>query len=1156
MMSDLFTRMAEFGARLLSGGTLEIVLLVVIIIVGLILLLVALWITWKLLVLLAKGLLWVARAGSDATRKQAAARREARLAAPPPVATGWGASPKISLRQALAQARQIAGPDGLKIVIVAGEGMAQLCRGIGIIPPGAGTIGIAAGNGIILIDAARVEDSDLKRFARALPWHRPMDAMCAVASEDVIPSNTLMRSARIARATGFRTALHIVFADTTTGAAWRITDAQNRDGATLCAGLTQDAARAWLTGGSREGMKSLAVAQSRELPTAIDRLIAAAPSSVVDFTAVCFGGAGLRAATAQTTARTQPSVTMGVPLWTGFSILALGIGLSVLAIIDRIDQGGALDATVHTARFETTTPWVADGIETLPEASRMRRMTGLAVRMSGFADFAPLAPLKGFIPNASGPEMLGAALMDGYVLRPLALSLARESEDALQPLDDPAQWLDKARQVDEWLAAWEGLRDEPGEVDIRRLLSAAFGGEIDGWGEGTDIGLIRTAVKVPTPAQGGLDVDGLTELAQNNFVTTMQRWAESVYTNGSVATAARTVARSNVTWHDELTALRTLRSALEDPGQRWLTAARDRPDYGFELRILGRAIALGVIGQGTALEAKASVSAIRIDARDAVEHFIVPGIGPLMVRASSSGGGSGPSLSLSEPAIAWLRFLEKVDGAGFANLGAGPPALAITGPVTVDPARISGLTEKLRKYESFTSTVATGLPPGLAEKLFAEVGDELGVALAGGSERALRPAPGPVALADQQAMQLAKIGPAIEQMGTIAQWLQARGETAQAERVRKARARAASTVLEAATAVLNQEDPIGLYIDPTGDRRALVRRFERGVDRLRRLNEQLGAPYVDAAAQSASRTAYAWRHIANDLAAYDRGDTDAALTGLSGMVNAFANDLESACKAPRARHGTARDDYVAEAVDRFIARMDYACTAHSEEEAHAVYDQIAQHFTRDIAWLWPYSNDPDAPEITAVALKGFIERLNAAGEDLAKLKGGLAEVLNASARFWQRDDKGSVVVTFRFDWRTRPSEEAFAEHVIDVGFNGIESDEDGVYTWRYATAASLWLRLAKNSPYRFVDATDPEELTHVVQGHGNGSLMRIVGDSSGGAVTVETQVRHARGTKETLKITMRFTRPDGQALNIPKFREFSYGWTVTPIIPEVVQKGT
>ena len=1155
-MTDLFTRMAEFAARLLSGGTLEIVLLVVIIIVGLILVLVALWITWKLLVLLAKGLLWIARTGSDATRKQVAARRETRLAAPAPVATGWGASPKISLRQALAQARRLAGPDGLKIVIVAGEGMAQLCRGIGIIPPGAGTIGIAASNGIILIDAARVEDSDLKRFARTLPWDRPMDSMCAIASEDVIPSNTLMRSARLARATGFRTALHVVFADTTTGAAWRITDAQNRDGATLCAGLTQDAARAWLTGGSREGMKSLAIAQSRELPTAIDRLIAAAPSSVVDFTAVCFGGAGLRAATAQTTARTQPSLSLGLPLWTGFAILALGIGLSVLAIIDRVDQGAALNASVRTASFETTTPWVADGIETLPGASRVRRMTGLAVRVSGFSDFAPLAPFKGFIPNASGPEMLGAALMDGYVLRPLALSLTRESEDALQPLDDPTQWLDKARQVDEWLAAWEGLRGEPEEVDIRRLLAAAFGGEIDGWAEGTDIGLIRTAVKLPTPAQGGLDVDGLTQLAQSNFVTTMQRWAESVYTNGSVPTAARTVAKSNVTWHDELAALRILRTALEDPGQRWLTAARDRPDYGFELRILGRALALGVIGQGTALEAKATVSAIRIDARDAVEHFIVPGIGPLMVRSSSSAGASGPSLSLSGPAIAWLRFLEKVDGAGFANLGASTPAPPIAGPVTVNPARISDLTEKLRKYESFTSTLATGLPPGLAEKLFAEVGDELGVALASGSEHALRPAPGPVALADQQAMQLAKVGPAIEQMGTIAQWLHTRGEEPQAERVRKARARAASTVLEAATAVLNHEDPIGLYIDPTGDRKALVRRFERGVDRLRHLSEQLGAPYIDAAAHSASRQAYAWRRIENDLAAYDRGDTDAALTGLSGMVNAFADDLENACKAPRASHGTARDDYVAESVDRFIDRMDYACTAYSEEKAYTLYDEITKHFTRDVAWLWPYSNDPDAPEITASALKGFIERLNAVGEDLAKLKGGLAEVLNASARFWQQDDKGAIVITFRFDWGTRPSEEALAEHIIDVGFQGIESDEDDVYTWRYATPASLSLRLAKNSPYRFVDASDPEELTHVVQGHGNGSLMRIVGDTSDGGVTVETQVRHERGMKETLRMTMRFTRPDGQALNIPRFSEFSYGWTVTPITPQVSRSGT
>ena len=154
-MSQILERVVDFASRLLAGGTVEIVLLVVLIVVALIATIVVIWIAWKLLILLGKAFLWLVQALTGATQRKAVARREARLAALPAVATGWGSSPRISLRRALAEARQLTGPGALRVLVVAGDDVGDLCRSSGLIPPGPGTIGVAAADDLILIDATR-----------------------------------------------------------------------------------------------------------------------------------------------------------------------------------------------------------------------------------------------------------------------------------------------------------------------------------------------------------------------------------------------------------------------------------------------------------------------------------------------------------------------------------------------------------------------------------------------------------------------------------------------------------------------------------------------------------------------------------------------------------------------------------------------------------------------------------------------------------------------------------------------------------------------------------------------------------------------------------------------------------------------------------------
>ena len=1137
-MSDLFVRMSEFAARLLSGGTLEIVLLIVLIIVGLILLLVALWILWKLLVLLGKGLLWLFRVGGEATQRHAASQREERLTAPPAVATAWGSAPRIRLRKALAEARRIAGPDALRVVLVVGDGMSDLCRSCGMIPPGMGTISIAASNDLMLIDASRASNRMMRRLAAALPWRRSFDAVAAIVDPDSIPSETLVRAASLARATGLRAALHFVLASPSRTAAWRIVDPNDRDGGALCTQLGEDAARIWLTGGSRQDLNMLALAQSRDLPSALDRAFATAPSSSVDIASLSFGGAGLRAAVAQAASRTRPADTPGLPIWTGFAVLIAGAALAGLAAVIGLDRASGLRATLSTAEREASTSWLNAGIDAVPSGSRIRRMSGVGARLAEYSGFSALTPLAVLVPNYHAPERLGAALMDAYVLRPLAAALDRRSREQLAPSDDPVTWLGNTRLVGEWLAAWEGLEHEPMEVDVRRLFSAAFGGDPDAWSEGTDLALVRTGVRPPPPAQGGLDVDGLTDLARRSFIATMQLWADKVYTNGPVATAARRAGQRSAPWREQHDALAELRTALQDPGQVWMTAVEDRPDYGFELRMYGRALALSVLGQASALEAKAAVSRIRIDARKAAEHSILPEIGPLMVRSSSGsrGAGGGPSLSLSPQAQAWLAFLGRIRNSEFADLPQARP-LPISGEVTIDPVAVADTRAKLRVFDRFAAVLPADLPPSVAQALLREVTSELVIGVAAGVELALRPG-AELELATEQALHLSRMAPALEDLKEIDTWLLQRHATAAADRVLEVRARVAETVLRAGRSVLEEEDPVGIYLDPAADAGALLRRFGRGVVRLRRVYELFAGPYLEAAAAGGKMVAFEWKRISEDIAGYDRGDDQSALTGLEAMLAAYADDSAAACEAPLAMHAAPRYDYVARALSRFRNQLEQTCMVRELAGIQEVYGSLAEYFTRHVAWLWPYATDRGAPELPASTLSEFLGLIDAAQDRLGRVEGEFVDTLQANARFWSHDDGGDVGVRFRIDWRARPEEEQLAEHVIGFELDGVEIDEGGFYTWRYGVPVTLRLRLAKNSPYRFVGAADAEGIEFVIAENGNGALIRLFEGLSGGAMTFGAKVVDALGKTRPLRVTARIADAGGAPMTMPQFSDF------------------
>ena len=848
-------------------------------------------------------------------------------------------------------------------------------------------------------------------------------------------------------------------------------------------------------------------------------------------------------------------------MWLGYAGLFAGVALAVLAIVTTLAKADGLRSTLALAAREAT-PWSTTDIDAVPSAGRVQRVAGIGVSLAEVSEFSMLNPLSALVPNSDAPARLGGVLLDVHVLRPLGLALDRQARAKLAPADDPRVWIGDAQQVDEWIAAWEGLADDPEEVDFRRLLSDAFGGGPDAWPSGLNAALAATSLRLPGPERGGMDVDGLADLARRNFITTMQRWADSVYANGPVATAARRAADRSAGWRSQHEALSALRTALQDPGQAWITAAEDTPDHRYEMRVLGRALTLSLVGQTTALSAKAAVSEIRIDAREMAEHFILPGVGPLLVRSSSGapGGGGGPSLAVAPGAQAWSAFLDRLANAGFADL---PTAsrTAIAGPVTIDPATVRGMISKLHTFDRLATDLPGDLPPAVARDLLEQVVSELVAGVAASAELALRPAVRPVVGGDRAA-RVARVAGALDDLAEVVAWLRDHEAETEADRVLAVRSSVALNMLMAGTEVLVAEDPLAMYLDPAADANALVRRFGRGVERLRRVYERYGAPYADAATLGGAAVAYRWRDIGEDIARYDRGDADAALSGFEGLLRAYAVDQDAACAAPRPALASGRDDYVARALDRFRTQVDGACAGLDAHRSARLYARLEEYFGRDVAWMWPYASDASAPEMPSATLGEFVARLVEARDVLDGFHTPLARVFRESADFWDRDMDGSAVLRFRMDWRTRPEEEELAEHIIAFEIEGAERDEDGVYTWRYGTPAALRVRLAKNSPYRFAYPADPEGRVFVVGGGlpgerlatdtgsrdrglrgrsraSNGSLLRVFNGLANGAFAVRTEVVDADGVRHPLVATARVTEDSGAPLTLPRFDDYA-----------------
>ena len=882
------------------------------------------------------------------------------------------------------------------------------------------------------------------------------------------------------------------------------------------------------------GASTIGYNSPRELASELDRAIGAVPSPSVRFASLALGGAGLAAAVSQSTSLTRPARTTAVSSRVLYGACVGFVALSVYTAMALLHRSLDLHSAVETAEREASTTWVLTDVDTVPNPARVYRVVRSAMRLSEMSGFLPLAPLAALLPDARAPRDLGAALFEAYLLRPLAAALAEKIEADLVPVEDARAWLVRARRAGEWLAAWDGLADEPEQVDLSRLLADAFGDRVSAWPDRPERALRLSLATVPAPEDGGLDVAYLSTLVRDRFVETMSLWAHGVYTNGPVAAAARVVADERAYWHQRHRSLIALRQSLSDPAQRWITAAKDTSDYRYESWIYGRSVGMAVLGTGATVEAKAAVSAIRITAREAATTFTAPGLGPVLVRSSAgASGGAQSSLALSSAASAWLSLLEGFQRLGIADLPP-PPDILPRGALTLHVPDVLRTRGRLRGFDRLASQVPQGLPFDAFSATVAEGEAELQAGTLNAIERAVRPFD-QSAYEDRLTVALSELESGIEALDEIAAWFAERTASAESDALRTIRSRVALTVLGAGADVLETRDPLAIHFDAGADRQAMVRRFERGVSALEQIYKQYAKSNATVAASAGERLALEWEQISRDLDGYRSGDPVSAVSALSGMVRAYAENPVQACAAERSTHAGVRDDYVARALARYVADRARMCQSLRLAGTRRVYDALVSFYEMHLVSLWPYSTSLDAPEAGTAELSTFVERVRAGTDALSQIEGRYSALLAETARFWNVESD-SLAVEFRLEWRARRAEELNARHIIDFAVEGPEPDEDGVYTWRYGSPFAVRLRLAKDSPLRFADATDASGLERRVAYPGNGALIRALSSLDPlGMWSFSGILVDAAGARHDLRISARFEHRGGAALRAPAF---------------------
>ena len=1167
-MSGTFAAIASLGAALLGGGTFEKVLLAILVVAVLVVLVLVVWLVCKLAWLLVRGLGGKAAGAAARVRERRSRRRAERADAPAPVRAGWMEDRRPSLRRALREARSIGGDTAPWAVVVSGEGSARIERELGLSPAPAAEVRVSASERIVLVDAANATERTLRRLARRLPWRRPFDALVVLAPDGVVAPRAAHRAALVARGSGFTAALHLVLpgagggegdgerGDREAAGAAHIV-ATGRGGARdLLAALEADVARAWLgamgdagvargaigeggEGGRRDAVRGVARTLGSEFEEAVRALRDRVPAGL-DLAGLAAGAGRIPETISATADRTRPDRRGPLSMQGAAALLVLGIGLAAAGALDAVRDAERLANLVQAVEGQRIEGLARAGL--VPDPARTGLVAGLAVDLAEAGGSTWTRPAGHWLPGARALRTLAAALLVGYVGRPLGAEIERRTVALLTPAKDLETWTGQAARADRLLGGWNALLAGAAEADAAGLLDTAFGAPPGGWPAGVGAALERTGAARTLEQLGVVDRERLRNAARAGLLGSARAVARRRYLDGPVLAGARVAADPTASPAERHAALERTRNALGRPAAAWLVEIEDRPEHAVILPVLARALGLSLVESDWVARAGADLSRARRQAREEALRIAGPQLGTVLER-----GGGGAGLRLSSAARAWLEVLDRIEAA---RLDPGPQVGRIgrigriglrdrAGPMTLDTERVRRHRARIERYEDLGARVPPSLPPALAaatlegarERLAAGLSRDIGgvlVALpAAGAAGAPPPPP------DRDLVH------AIETTRQVAAWLDDNGLPEAGGVAHRAADRAIESHLGRGLDALLAADPIRIEVGRRGaDPERVRERLARSAEAVRALHRSYAEPLLGLAEDPRGEAARRWRSLARALDAWERGDVRSGIGGLASLLDAFAADPAGACADPR--FPPAPPGYLGQVVRRTRSDFEAACRRLEHDKRLAARDRVLAGFDPELARSWPWSGDPASPDAPPAAVDRYVRVLDSS-PDLSGLDARYVPELERERALWTTDAGGGAGIELGLEWRARPAEDENAHHLISIEVEGTER-RDGLHRWRYGTPVTLRLRLARNSPYRFAASAAGVSLEHVERFEGSASFLRMLDTLARRGWRVEAPLVDEAGRKATLRLSVGALRPGGGPFDLPAFAALGRGF--------------
>ena len=1012
-----------------------------------------------------------------------------------------------SARRAAIRAGAIAGADAIRVVLTGdGRHADRILLSLGMDPPPAARLRIAARPGLMVADATGADDRSLRRLARALPRRRPVDGIGYVASLDGDgEENGAEQAGRLAKLLQVHAALHIVIPGESEPPIFELCPERAApDVQALVRGLRERLVHGWLNGAIRPDFGSRIGGPDERMDARVEAAIGRSRSASLRLSSLAWGGPGLVAAVESTWDRTVPEETQARGRWAGAAALSAGIVLGTLGGITQAERAEEVDQTLSV--LAPVLASAASDPDALGGAPRALRYARAAAVLERAARSSVVSPLSGLHPGSAALRALAGRTVADAIVRPASRALRERTRRDLRPGADPDEWLDRASAA---LARNRG----PGPYDAATLLAAAYDTPEGRWrrylarisrplpAAGADPSL-RAPPCDPSPwrrgalaakvgetcglARIGMSPDAgaapRSEGAESGFVRTMETWARDRHAKSPLLGNARRAA-SAPGWRGRMAALRAMEDALGAGEARWRAPGGSDPELE---RILARA--RGILDPEAVDKGRAAAEMAGHEAAEELAGLRLEGVYPLVDLHGEEGPALAPAarrLLHAYETLAEEGLLAEMSSQSSPRRRDGVAGSLVRGA----PARGVAAWQLVDSVKRLDRRIAEiGISRDLHERLGTEIE---AAALDEAASRMEAAAAGPVGARERAA---------IRELGRLAR---AKGAHQAARRLGAVHARLDERRARAALRAIEEQDPLGIEFDADTDRHAVLDRVVAAIARLDALHRR-----------EPEHRDFAWEQLGRTLRGYRIGDRASVLTRMAERARAYANRGTAACNEPARPDARAPEGYAERAGAAFERRLDAVCRQAGADAAADAERRLRSFYEEHLAWRWPYSSEPEAPAVPRSTLVELLRR--ATGREPGDLSPGLAAIIEP----WSRNRHGDPVLELAVEWRTDPERERNSEHLVSYRIEGLRDREDGGREWRYGDRLHARLRLAKDSPLRFADGA----MEASIPIGKNGGVRRLATGDLAATLTIETPVTDApvagaRQEERTLRIS-------------------------------------